>query len=297
MVIRAGRRGDPPLDAIKLPFVHYAGMRTLQVDEREVANTLKESNNGSVVAVTQCPLVVIPTYNERENIEAIVLAIREQLPRVSLLIIDDNSPDGTGAIADGLAERLGNMEVLHRSGKLGLGTAYIEGFRYALRHDYSCVFEMDADFSHDPRHLPQLLAGIERYDLVIGSRYVPGGATPDWKAIRKVISAAGNVFARNTLSLPVRDCTAGYKCYRRDLLAALDLDRINLQGYAFQIETVYQTIRGGFTVGEVPIIFPDRRLGHSKMSGQIVVEAFRYVVRRRWQELRRRRGQARAPRG
>jgi dolichol-phosphate mannosyltransferase len=275
------------LDAINLPSVHYAGMRTVQEPQREVANTLKERKNGGTDTVTQRPLVVIPTYNERENLEAIVLAIREQLPQVSLLIIDDHSPDGTGTIADGLAERLGNMKVIHRSGKLGLGTAYIEGFRYALNHDYTCVFEMDADFSHDPRHLPQLLAAIQRYDLVIGSRYVPGGATPDWKLVRRIISTAGNVFARNALSLPVKDCTAGYKCYRRELLAALDLDRINLQGYAFQIETVYQTIRGGFTVGEVPIVFPDRRLGQSKMSSHIVVEAFSYVVGRRWQELRR----------
>ncbi len=259
----------------------------VQEPQREVATTLKERKSGGAETVTQRPLVVIPTYNERENLEAIVLAIREQLPQVSLLIIDDHSPDGTGAIADGLAERLGNIDVMHRSGKLGLGTAYIEGFRYALSHDYTCVFEMDADFSHDPRHLPQLLAAIQRYDLVIGSRYVPGGATPDWKLIRRIISTAGNVFARNVLSLPVKDCTAGYKCYRRELLAALDLDRINLQGYAFQIETVYQTIRGGFTVGEVPIVFPDRRLGQSKMSSHIVVEAFSYVVGRRWLELRK----------
>jgi dolichol-phosphate mannosyltransferase len=281
------------LDAINLPSVHYAGMRTVQEHEREVATTLKERKNGGTETVTQRPLVVIPTYNERENLESIVLAIREHLPQAAVLVIDDHSPDGTGTIADGLAERLGNIDVMHRSGKLGLGTAYIEGFRYALRRDYTCVFEMDADFSHDPRHLPQILAAIQQYDLVIGSRYVPGGATPDWKLIRRIISTAGNVFARNTLSLPVQDCTAGYKCYRRELLAALDLDRINLQGYAFQIETVYQTIRGGFTVGEVPIIFPDRRLGQSKMSSHIVAEAFTYVIGRRWQELRRKRRKSR----
>jgi dolichol-phosphate mannosyltransferase len=267
-----------------------------RLDEREAASTLDAKMNGASMAVTQRPLVVIPTYNERENLEAVVLAIREHLPQASLLIIDDNSPDGTGEIADALASRLGKIEVLHREGKLGLGTAYIEGFRYALRHDFTCVFEMDADFSHDPRHLPQLLAGIERYDLVIGSRYVAGGATPDWKRIRKIISTGGNVFARNLLALPVQDCTAGFKCYRRELLAAMDLDRINLQGYAFQIETVYQTIRGGYTVGEVPIVFPDRRLGRSKMSRNIVAEAFSYVIRRRLGEYRQARERARSAR-
>ena len=269
---------------------------TYSLDEREVANTLDARMNGASAAVIQRPLVVIPTYNERENLGAIVLAIREQLPQASLLIIDDNSPDGTGTIADSLAARLGHMEVLHRSGKLGLGTAYIEGFRYALRHDFTCVFEMDADFSHDPRHLPQLLEAIERYDLVIGSRYVPGGTTPDWKRIRKIISTGGNVFARNLLALPVQDCTAGFKCYRRELLAAMDLDRINLQGYAFQIETVYQTIRGGYRVGEVPIVFPDRQLGRSKMSRNIVLEAFSYVIRRRLGEYRQARERARSAR-
>lgn len=234
------------------------------------------------------PLVVIPTYNERENLEAIVHAVREHLPAAAVLIIDDASPDGTGAIADALAQRLGGIHVLHRAGKLGLGTAYVEGFRFALAHDYTCVFEMDADFSHDPRHLPALLAAAERSDLVIGSRYVPGGATPDWRLIRRIISGGGNVFARALLRLPVRDCTAGFKCYRREVLAAMDLDRISLQGYAFQIETVYQTFRNGFRIAEVPITFPDRRLGRSKMSRQIVIEAFSYVVRRRLMELRRR---------
>ena len=234
------------------------------------------------------PLVVIPTYNERENLEAIVQAIREHLPQATLLIIDDSSPDGTGEIADSLAQRLDGIQVLHRAGKLGLGTAYVEGFRYALQGDYGCVFEMDADFSHDPRYLPDLLAGLEHYDLVIGSRYVRGGATPDWSLVRKIISGGGNIFARTVLSLPVQDCTAGYKCYRRSVLAAMDLDRINLQGYAFQIETVYQAYKAGFRIGEVPITFPDRRLGHSKMSQQIVVEAFSYVVRRRLESLRAR---------
>lgn len=240
-------------------------------------------------AVAQRPLVVIPTYNERDNIDAIVHAIREHLPQCSILIIDDASPDGTGRIADALAEHLGGIHVLHRSGKLGLGTAYIEGFRFALRGDYTCVFEMDADFSHDPRYLPDLLAAAERYDMVIGSRYVPGGSTPDWRLVRRLISGGGNIFARAVLWLPTKDCTAGYKCYRRSVIERLDLDRINLQGYAFQIETVYQAYSAGFTIGEVPIRFPDRRLGHSKMSQHIVIEAFTYVIRRRLEALRRRR--------
>lgn len=249
----------------------------------------KPADSADRIQVAQRPLVVIPTYNERENLEAIVHAIREHLPHAALLIIDDASPDGTGEIADALAARLDGVAVIHRKGKLGLGTAYIEGFRYALQSDdVTCVFEMDADFSHDPRYLPDLLAAIERYDMVIGSRYVPGGSTPDWRLMRRIISGGGNVFARNVLSLPVRDCTAGYKCYRRSVLAALDLDRINLQGYAFQIETVYQAFKAGFTIGEVPITFPDRRLGRSKMSSRIVIEAFTYVVKRRLEAWRRR---------
>lgn len=253
-----------------------------------VAGAVSAADTTTTTAVAQRPLVVIPTYNERENLETIVQAIREHLPQTSLLIIDDASPDGTGAIADALAERLGGIHVLHRAGKLGLGTAYIEGFRYALQSDFTCVFEMDADFSHDPRYLPDLLTAIGRYDMVIGSRYVAGGATPDWRLIRKLISGFGNIFARFMLRLPVRDCTAGFKCYRRAVLAAFDLDRINLQGYAFQIETVYQAYNAGFSIGEVPITFPDRRLGRSKMSKHIVVEAFTYVVKRRIEELRKR---------
>ena len=240
------------------------------------------------VSVARRPLVVIPTYNERENLEAIVLAIRDNLPAVELLIIDDRSPDGTGELAESLDKRLGGIHVMHRAGKLGLGTAYVAGFRYALDADYSCVFEMDADFSHNPKYLPALLEMAQKYDMVIGSRYVAGGATPDWRLIRRIISGGGNVFARNVLRLPVRDCTAGFKCYRRAVLAAFDLDRINLQGYAFQIETVYQAYKNGFRIGELPIVFPDRRLGQSKMSQQIVAEAFTYVVRRRLEGFRKR---------
>jgi len=239
-------------------------------------------------AVAKRPLVVVPTYNERENLEAIVRSIRQHLPAAELLIIDDGSPDGTGELAEGLSKSLGSIHVMHRPGKMGLGTAYVAGFKFALEHDYTCVFEMDADFSHDPKYLPDMLALAEQYDLVIGSRYVPGGNTPDWRLIRRIISGGGNVFARFVLGLPARDCTAGYKCYRRAVLAAFDLDRINLQGYAFQIETVYQAAKAGFRIGELPIVFPDRKFGRSKMSGQIVTEAFTYVVRRRLGDFRRR---------
>jgi dolichol-phosphate mannosyltransferase len=226
-------------------------------------------------------LVVVPTYNESENLTAIVAAIYAALPDTALLIIDDGSPDGTGALADGLRARYATLDVMHRQGKLGLGTAYVEGFRYALQHDYDIVFEMDADFSHDPRYLPDLLAAAANADLVIGSRYVPGGQTPDWGFSRRLISGFGNVFARTILRLPFRDCTAGFKCYRRAVVEAFDLDAIRLEGYAFQIETVYQAYRKGFRIVEVPIVFPDRKIGTSKMSRDIVAEAFTYVVRRR----------------
>jgi dolichol-phosphate mannosyltransferase len=253
-----------------------------------VADAL-EATEDQAVPVARRPLVIIPTYDERENLEAMVLAIRAALPSVEILVIDDASPDGTGNLAEELGRTLGGIHVLHRPRKLGLGTAYVAGFRYALEADFTCVFEMDADFSHNPKYLPQLLSMAERYDMVIGSRYVQGGATPDWKRTRRIISGSGNIFARSVLRLPVRDCTAGYKCYRRSVLAAFDLERIKLRGYAFQIETVVQAKRLGFTIGELPIVFTDRRLGHSKMSRQIVVEAFTYVVRRRIEELTHRR--------
>ncbi len=227
-------------------------------------------------------LIVMPTYNERENITSIVEEILRYAPQVDILIIDDNSPDGTGAIADALHERFPNVSALHRAGKLGLGTAYIAGFRYALEHDYELVFEMDADFSHDPRYLPDLLAEAEHADLVIGSRYVRGGGTPNWSPLRRFISGGGNIFARIMLGLPIKDATAGYRCYRSKVLAALDLGSITSQGYAFQVEMAYQTLKHGFTVHEVPIIFVDRRVGKSKMSRKIFIEGFVYVLRARF---------------
>jgi dolichol-phosphate mannosyltransferase len=227
-------------------------------------------------------LIVMPTYNERENITSIVEEILRYAPQVDILIIDDNSPDGTGEIADALHERFPNVLALHRAGKLGLGTAYIAGFRYALEHHYDLVFEMDADFSHDPRYLPDMLAEAEQADLVIGSRYVRGGGTPNWSLLRRFISGGGNIFARVVLALPIKDATAGYRCYRRKVLAALDLGSITSQGYAFQVEMAYQTLKHGFRVREVPIVFVDRRVGKSKMSRKIFIEGFVFVLRTRF---------------
>lgn len=226
-------------------------------------------------------LIVMPTYNERENITAIVEEILRYAPQVDILIVDDNSPDGTGAIADALHERFPNVSALHRTGKLGLGTAYLAGFRYALEHSYDLVFEMDADFSHDPRYLPDMLAEAEHADLVIGSRYVKGGGTPNWSLLRRFISGGGNLFARVVLNLPIKDATAGYRCYRSKVLSTLDLGSITSQGYAFQVELAYQTLRHGFRVSEVPIIFVDRRVGKSKMSRKIFIEGFVFVLRTR----------------
>ncbi len=227
-------------------------------------------------------LIVMPTYNERENITSIVEEIVRYAPEVDILIIDDNSPDGTGEVADALHERFPQVSALHRTGKLGLGTAYIAGFRYALEHGYDLAFEMDADFSHDPRYLPDFLAAAEHTDLVIGSRYVAGGGTPNWSLLRRFISGGGNIYARFMLGLPVKDATAGYRCYRTTVLGALDLGAIRSQGYAFQVEMTYQTLQHGFRVSEVPIIFVDRRVGKSKMSRKIFIEAFFYVLRARF---------------
>jgi len=227
-------------------------------------------------------LIVMPTYNERENLSAIVEEIARYAPQGDLLIIDDNSPDGTGEVADGLREQFPNVSVMHRPGKLGLGTAYIAGFRYAIEYGYDLVFEMDADFSHDPRYLPKFLAAAEQADLVIGSRYVRGGGTPNWSLLRRFVSGGGNIYARMLLGLPIKDATAGYRCYHTRVLAALDLDAIRSQGYAFQVEMAYQTLKHGFSVREVPIIFVDRRVGKSKMSRTIFIEGFFYVLRARF---------------
>lgn len=227
--------------------------------------------------------VVIPTYNERENIAALIPRILEQ-PRYRVLVVDDNSPDGTADVVRALGAEEPRVGLLHRSGKLGLGTAYVAGFRRALAEGAEYIFEMDADFSHDPSYLPLLLEAAERrYDLALGSRYVPGGGTTDWGAVRQLISRGGNLYARSILGLPVVDATGGFRCYRRAVLEHLDLGAIRSNGYSFQIELVYRTLQAGYRIGEVPIIFPDRRVGQSKMSRRIVLEALVTVWRLRFQ--------------
>jgi dolichol-phosphate mannosyltransferase len=218
--------------------------------------------------------LVLPTYNEAENVEPFVAAVRDKLPAASrVLIVDDDSPDGTGRIADRLAAEHGNVEVLHRPRKEGLGPAYIAGFRHALAGGADLVLEMDSDFSHDPAYLPRLLEAAERADLVLGSRYVPGGGVSDWGALRRAISRGGSAYARLVLGVGVRDLTGGFKCFRREVLEAIDLDTIEARGYAFQVEMTYRAIRAGFRVVEVPIVFRDRRAGSSKMDRSIVAEA------------------------
>ncbi|MGN6276420.1 MAG: polyprenol monophosphomannose synthase [Solirubrobacterales bacterium] len=219
--------------------------------------------------------VVLPTYNEAENVEPLVEAVRAKLPpSAQVLIVDDNSPDGTGALADDLAARHENVHVLHRPGKEGLGPAYIAGFRRALEEGAGLILEMDADFSHDPAYLPRLLEAAGRADVVLGSRYVDGGGVSEWGALRRVISRGGSSYARLVLGLEVRDLTGGFKCFRREVLEAIDLDSITARGYAFQVEMTYRAVRCGFKVAEVPIIFRERRVGRSKMDLSIVAEAF-----------------------
>ncbi|MSO40711.1 MAG: polyprenol monophosphomannose synthase [Solirubrobacterales bacterium] len=218
--------------------------------------------------------VVLPTYNEAENLERLIVAVRDRLPASRrLLIVDDNSPDGTGRIADRLAGAHDDVEVLHRRLKEGLGPAYIAGFRRALAEGAEMVIEMDADFSHDPAYLPAMLAAAENADLVLGSRYVDGGGVSDWGALRRLISRGGSTYARAVLGVDVRDLTGGFKCFRRAVLEKIDLDDVTARGYAFQVEMTYRTLQAGFRVVEIPIVFGDRRAGTSKMSKGIVAEA------------------------
>lgn len=218
--------------------------------------------------------LVLPTYNEAENVEPLVEAARAKLPSsAQVLIVDDGSPDGTGEIADRLAERHENVRVLHRARKEGLGPAYIAGFREALAGGAGLILEMDSDFSHDPAYLPRLLEAAKRADLVLGSRYVPGGGVSDWGPLRRAVSRGGSTYARLVLGVDVRDLTGGFKCFRREVLEAIDLDQISARGYAFQVEVTYRAIRLGFKVVEVPIVFRERRVGTSKMDLKIVAEA------------------------
>ena len=229
------------------------------------------------MAGSQRALVCLPTYDERENLVPILEAILANLPGADVLVIDDNSPDGTGRLADEFAAREPRVKVLHRPGKQGLGKAYLAGFAWALERDYGYVIEMDADFSHDPKRLPALLAGAQEGDLALGSRYVPGGGTVGWGLLRRIISQGGSLYARLILGISVRDLTGGFKCFRRGVLEAIDLPTVECTGYAFQIELTYRAIRRGFRVQEVPIVFEDRRVGQSKMSSRIVVEALKKV--------------------
>lgn len=228
-------------------------------------------------------IVIIPTYNERENLASLIAATLAADPALHILVVDDNSPDGTGALADELARCSDRVRVLHRPDKAGLGAAYLAGFAYALDRDYACIVEMDADFSHDPADLPRLLAPARegRADLVLGSRWTPGGGTRGWPLHRQIISRGGSWYARTILGVPVRDLTGGFKCFRRRTLERLDLGAVRTSGYGFQIELTHLALRAGFRVLEVPIVFTERRLGQSKMSGRIVAEALALVWRLR----------------
>jgi dolichol-phosphate mannosyltransferase len=218
--------------------------------------------------------VILPTYNEAENLERIVPAVLEQLPAEGrILIVDDNSPDGTGEIADRLAAANESISVLHRERKEGLGPAYLAGFAIALDAGAQRIVEMDADFSHDPAYLPELIGATSDADLAIGSRYVPGGGVTEWGPVRRFISRGGSAYARLALGIGIRDLTGGFKCFRREVLEAIDLGSIQAKGYAFQVETTYRAIKSGFRVVEMPIVFKDRADGTSKMSKAIVAEA------------------------
>jgi len=239
-------------------------------------------------------LVCLPTYDERENLAPVVAAIHAAAPEVDVLVVDDDSPDGTGRVADELAARDPRVKVLHRAAKEGLGRAYLAGFAWALERGYGLVLEMDADFSHDPAYLPTLLAAAEDADLVLGSRYVPGGGTSNWGLGRRLVSRGGSAYARAILGVQVRDLTGGFKCFRREVLEAVDLASVECSGYAFQIELTFRALRRGFRVVEVPIVFADRRVGQSKMSRRIVLEAMRKVWSMRFSRFARAARPARA---
>ena len=230
--------------------------------------------------------VVLPTYNEIENLPKIAPAILEKLPGATLFIVDDSSPDGTGKYADELAAKDGRVRTLHRPQKQGLGKAYVDGFQAALGFGAERIVQMDSDWSHDPRYLPALVDGLEKYDLVIGSRYVKGGGVRNWGLMRRVVSRGGSLFARTVLRLSPHDLTGGFKAWRRATLAALPWATMHSGGYVFQIETTFRASRAGARITEVPIVFVDRRLGASKMSRRIIVEALAVVIRLRWEELR-----------
>jgi dolichol-phosphate mannosyltransferase len=227
-------------------------------------------------------LIIIPTYNEIENLKKLTQDIFSYVDaQTHILIVDDNSPDGTGDLADVLAQANSRIHVMHRAGKLGLGTAYVAGFKYALENGYDVIFEMDSDFSHDPRYLPLFQQEIEKYDAVLGSRYVPGGGTVNWGLGRRILSKGGSLYARLMLGLPIQDLTGGYNCWRRSVLEAIGPSSLKSDGYSFQIEIKYRAHSKGFRIKEIPIVFEDRHLGKSKMNKKIVFEAIFRVFKMR----------------
>jgi dolichol-phosphate mannosyltransferase len=237
--------------------------------------------------VPERALIIVPTFNERDNIRRLIEAVLAKDERLEILVVDDGSPDGTGAIVDEIAACDARVHVLHRAKKLGLGTAYVAGFRWALERDYDYVFEMDADFSHDPGHLPQFLEAIQSADLVLGSRYRKGKVTVvNWPIGRLLLSYFANIYARVITGLPLDDCTGGFKCFRRSVLEAIDLGDVRSNGYAFQIEVSFRAWRRGYRIVEIPIVFVDRTEGESKMSKRIVREAVWMVWRLRWWAIR-----------
>lgn len=224
-------------------------------------------------------LIVIPTYDERENVAAMARAVLAEVPAAHILFVDDNSPDGTGQVLDEIAAQEPRVQVLHRAGKEGLGRAYVAGFKWALARDYELICEMDCDFSHDPKALPQLLAAAQNHDLVIGSRYIGGIRVMNWPMSRLLLSTGAAQYVRFITGMPINDPTGGFKCFHRKVLQALDLDRITSNGYSFQIEMNHGAWIKGFKITEVPIVFEDRRAGYSKMRANIATEAFRMVIK------------------
>ncbi len=230
-------------------------------------------------------LVLLPTYNERENFARIVPAILAALPEADVLVVDDNSPDGTGALADAIAASEARVRVLHRPGKQGLGRAYVAAFGVALAAAYERIYTMDADFSHDPKHLRDLRRAAEEVDVSFGSRYVPGGSVIGWGPLRQLISRSGNLYARAVLGVPYHDLTGGFRCFRRGVLERIGIERLRSDGYAFQIETLYRAHRAGYRIREVPIVFRDRTRGRSKMTLRIIMEAWPRVIELRYRAL------------
>jgi dolichol-phosphate mannosyltransferase len=230
-------------------------------------------------------LVIVPTYNEAGNITKLIPQILEKDPRIDVLVVDDSSPDGTSRIVQGMADSDPRIRLMTRPAKLGLGTAYVEGFRYALKHSYSLIFEMDADFSHDPREIPKFIEASKTHDLVLGSRYIKGVNVVNWPLSRLLLSWFANRYTRFVTRMPVRDATGGYKCFHRRVLEAITLDDVRSDGYAFQIEMTFKAFQKGFRVIEIPIVFVDRSVGDSKMSSRIVSEAVMMVWKLRFLSL------------